>query len=126
MDQRDTLRNQLLNAAAERSARHTQYQQEVQLMLSDLEKKVRIEGRMVAAQWIFLVFLTTAFMLIGGWKHETMTGMWFSLQGIIWFLVGTVFMLMHGFNRLKLDMLKEIKRVELSVLEVKESIAAKG
>jgi hypothetical protein len=125
MDRTDSLRNQLLDAAAERPARHTQYQQEVQIMLSDLEKKVRMEGRMVVAQWIFVVFLATAFMLIGGYKHETMTGMWFVLQGIFWFLFGAVFLLMHRFSQLNLVLLKEIKRVELTVLELKESMQAK-
>ena len=94
-------------------------------MLSDLEKKVRIEGRIVAAQWIFLVVLTTSFMLIGGWKHETMTGMWFNMQGLFWFLFGAVFLLMHRFSQLNLAMLKEIKQVEVTVLELKESLQAK-
>lgn len=125
MDPRDTLRNQLLNAAAERPARHIQYQQEVQAMLSDLEKKVNFERRMAAAQWIFIVVLSTSFMLIGGYKHETMTGMWFGVQGVFWFLFGTVFLLMYRFSQLKLDMLTEIKRVELAVLELKESMQAK-
>jgi hypothetical protein len=125
MDLTESLRNQLLDAAAERPARHAQYQQEVQAMLSDYEKKVRLEGRMVVAQWIFVVLLTTAFMLIGGYKHETMTGMWFVMQGIFWFLFGAVFLLMHRFNQLNLALLKEIKSVELAVLEVKESLQAK-
>jgi hypothetical protein len=125
MDPTDRLRNQLLDAAAELPARHTQYQQEVQHMLSDMEKRVRIETWIVAAQWIFLVFLTTAFMLIGGWKHQTMTGMWFNIQGLFWFLFGAVFLLMHRFNQLNLALLKEIKRVELAVLEVKEGLPSK-
>ena len=94
-------------------------------MLSNLEKRVRYEGRIVVAQWIFIVLLTTAFMLIGGWKHETMTGMWFGLQGVFWFLFGAVFLLMHRFSQLNLALLKEIKRVEVAVLELKESLPAK-
>jgi hypothetical protein len=125
MDRTEELRNKLLEAAADRPARRTQYQQEVEAMLSDLEKKVRWEARIIAAQWIFLVFLTTSFMLIGGFKHQTMTGMWFSLQGILWFLFGAVFLLMHRFNRLTLDLLKEIKGVELAVLELRESAPPK-
>jgi hypothetical protein len=125
MDQTDRLRNQLLDALADRPARHGDYQQEVQKMLSQLETRVRWEGRIVAAQWIFLVLLTTAFMFIGGWKHQTMTGMWFGMQGVFWFLFGAVFLLMHRFNRLYFDLLKEIKRVEITVLEMKESVPAK-
>jgi hypothetical protein len=125
MDRTEELRNRLLDAAADRSARRTHYQHEVQAMLSDLEKKVRWEGRMIAAQWLFLVFLTTSFMLIGGYKHQTMTGMWFSIQGVLWFLFGAVFLLMHRFNRLTLDMLTEIKKVELTVLEVKDALPTK-
>jgi hypothetical protein len=125
MDRTESLRNQLLDAAAERPARHTQYQEEVALMLSQFEKRVRWEGRIVAAMWIFLVILCTAFNLIGGWKHQTMTGMWFGMQGLFWFLFGAVFLLMHRFNMLNLAMLKEIKRVEVAVLELKESVQPK-
>jgi hypothetical protein len=98
------------------------YRQEMQKMLSNLEKKVRLEGRIVAAQWIFLVILTTVFMMIGGWKHQTMTGLWFVLQGMFWFLFGAVFLLMHRFSQLNLALLKEIKQVEVTVLELKQSL----
>jgi hypothetical protein len=122
--QPETLRNQLLDAAAERSPRHTQYQQEVNTMLSDLEASVRKERRMVIAQWIFLVLLTTAFMLIGGYHIDKASlALWFCIQGVFWFMFGTVFLLGFRFNQLKLDLLTEIKRVELAVLEVKESLA---
>lgn len=126
MDQPEKMRNQLLAAAGDCSARHSQYQREVETMLSDLEKKVRFERRIVIVQWLFIVLLTTAFMMIGGYKHETMTGMWFSLQGIFWFLFGAVFLLMARFSQLQLELLKEIKRVELTALEVKEQLAKKG
>jgi hypothetical protein len=118
MDPNDWLRNQLLDAAPDGSARHAEYQQEVRAMLSDLEKKVRLERRMVAGQWIFLVVLTTAFMLIGGFHHETMTGMWFGLQGVFWFLFGAVFLLSYRFSQLKLDLLTELKRLELALSEL--------
>lgn len=126
MDQPERLRNQLLEAAAERPARHILYEREVHAMLSDLEKQVRWEGRMVVAQWLFMVVLTTAFMLIGGYQHETMTGMWFSIQGVFWFLFGAVFLLSFRFNQINLNLLTEIKRVELAVLELKESLAAQA
>jgi hypothetical protein len=80
MDQPEALRNQLLDAAADRSVRHIQYQREVQIMLSDLEASVRLEKRMVIAQWIFLVILTTAFMLIGGYHiDKSSIALWFCI-----------------------------------------------
>jgi len=122
--QPESLRNQLLDAAPERSARYTRYQQEVNAMLSQLEARVRLEKRMVIAQWIFVVLLTTAFMLIGGYHIDKSTAaLWFCIQGVFWFLFGTVFLLSARFSQLKLDLLKEIKRVELAVLEVKETLA---
>ena len=90
-------------------------------MLSALEARVRIERWMVIAQWIFLVLLTTAFMLIGGYHiDKSSVALWFCIQGVFWFLFGTVFLLSARFSQLKLDLLTEIKRVELAVLEVKE------
>jgi len=93
-------------------------------MLSDLEASVRLEKRMVIAQWLFIVALTTAFMLIGGYHiDKSSMALWFCIQGVFWFLFGTVFLLSARFSQLKLDILKEIKRVELAVQEVKESLA---
>jgi len=118
----ETLRNQLLDAAVERSPRHTQYQQEVKTMLSDLEARVRKEKWMVGIQWIFIVLLTTAFMFIGGYHIDKSTlALWFGIQAIFWLLIGTVFLLGARFSMLRLDLLTEIKRVELAVLELKES-----
>ena len=116
------LRKQLLDAAATESRpRHTQYQEEVKTMLSDLEARVNFEKRIVIAQWIFLVLLTTSFMLIGGYHiDKSSLALWFCIQGVFWFLFGTVFLLSARFSQLKLDLLKEIKRVELAVLEMKE------
>jgi len=51
--------------------------------------------------------------------------MWFGIQGLFWFLFGAVFLLMHRFSQLNLAMLKEIKRVEVAVLELKESLQPK-
>jgi hypothetical protein len=128
--QSETLRNQLLDAAAERSPRYTQYQQEVKTMLSNLEARVRFERWMVIPQWIFVVLLTTAFMLIGGYPilgghhiDKAPLGLWFCIQAVFWLLLGTVFLLGLRFSQLKLDLLTEIKRVEVAVLEVKESLA---
>src|SRR5215217_8080879 len=92
--QHETLRNQLLDAAAKRSPRYTQYRHEVNTMLADLETRVRIERRMVIAQWLFIVVLTTAFMLIGGYHIDKSTaGLWFGILGVFWFLFGAVFLL---------------------------------
>lgn len=93
-------------------------------MLSDLEAKVRKETRMVMVQWIFLVLLCTAFMLIGGFHIDKASlALWFCIQGVFWLLFGMVFLLMARFNQIKLDLLKEIKRVELAVQELKDSLA---
>lgn len=93
-------------------------------MLSDLEASVRKEKGMVAAQWIFLVLLCTAFNLIAGFHiDKASAALWFAIQAVFWFLFGMVFLLMARFNQIKLDLLKELKRVELAVLELKETIA---
>jgi len=43
--------------------------------------------------------------------------------GIFWFLFGAVFLLSYRFSQLKPDMLTEMKRMKLSVLELKEALA---
>ena len=126
MDQPDTLRNHLLDAAAERPTRHSLYREEVEAMLSEFEARVRKEKWMVGIQWIFLVLLCTAFMLIAGFHiDKTTAALWFAIQAVFWFLFGMVFLFMARFNQLNLVLLKEIKRVELAVQELKESLQPK-
>ena len=124
----ETLRNQLLDAAAERSPRHSQYQQEVNSMFSAYEARVRKERWRVGAVWIFLVALTMGFMFIGGYHivggnpvDKSALSLWFCIQAVFWLLFGIVTFLSFRFDQLKLDLLTEIKRVELAILELKES-----
>jgi len=124
----ETLRNQLLDAAAERSPRHSQYQKDVNTMLSAYEARVRKERWMVGAVWIFIIFLTTTFMLIGGYHivggnpvDKSALSLWFCIQAVFYLLFGIVTFLSFRFDQLKLDLLTEIKRVELAILELKES-----
>jgi hypothetical protein len=125
MDQPEhTMRKQLLDAAGNGSSRHAQYQREVDAMLSAFESRVRMERRMVTALWIFLVLLCTSFMLIAGFHIDKSTAaLWFGIQAVFWLLFGMVFLLMARFNQINLDLLKEIKRVELAVQELKDSLA---
>ena len=93
-------------------------------MLSKFEARVRKEKWVVGAQWIFLVLLCTAFMLIAGFHIDKSTAaLWFAIQAVFWFLFGVVFLLMARFNQIELALLKEVKRVELAVMELKESLA---
>ena len=108
----ERLRNQLLDAAANGSPKHSQYRKEVETMLSHLETAVRREKWTVGIQWVFVVLLSTGFMLIAGFHIDKSTAaLWFAIQAVFWFLFGTVFLLSARFSQLKLDLLKEIKQV---------------
>ena len=96
-------------------------------MLSALEARVRTEKWMVIPQWLFMVVYTTAFMFIGSYQimgghhDKSPLALWFCIQAVFWLLIGAVFLLGLRFSQLKLDLLTEIKRVELAILELKES-----
>ena len=94
------------------------YQEEVTSLLKKNEKGLRRERWVVVPMWIYLVVLSTAFLWIGGKKLATPVGLWFGILACFWLLFGMVFLVKHFINRSRVELLKEVKQVQLQVLEL--------
>ncbi len=55
-------------------------------------------------------------------KHNTMQGLWFSILACFWFLFGAVFLLKYFISRHNLETLKELKGLELRLLEIQQLV----
>ena len=80
----------------------------------------------MVALWIFVVALSTAFLLLGGQRLDTPKGPWFGSLACFLILQGAVWLLGHSIKRSWLDLLKEIKQVLVLVLELHELVANGG
>jgi hypothetical protein len=118
MDRRDErVRNGLLGQVAPEPARLEAYRMEVQAMIEQKARALRRERWVSSSMWIVLVVLATVFLFLGA-QREGDIRLWFGIQACFWFLFGAVFVLRYFLNRNRLELLTEIKGIELRVAEL--------
>ena len=116
------LRESLLAQQAPDPDRFARYRKEIQMTLEQNERGLRRERRYVIVLWLYLVALCTGFMIIGGMHATTTLGVWFGVLACFWFLFGAVELLKHFINRARVDVLKEVKGLELRILELQDQL----
>jgi hypothetical protein len=75
--------------------------------------------------WIYITILCTSFLLIGGFTSDPTKKLWFGILACFWLLFGAVFILRYFINYSRLEIMKEIKEIQLKIEELREKIAAK-
>lgn len=122
LDPKARLRASLLAQQAPDPDRFARYRKEVQMTLEQNERGLRRERRVVVVLWLFLVATCTGFMIISGAHNTTTLGVWFGVMACFWFLFGAVELLKHFINRARVDVLREVKGLELRILELQEQL----
>ena len=122
----DNLRDRLLGQQSPRTDKLAEYRKEVQAMLDQNEYGLRRERRYTTILWIFIVMMCTGFMIIGGLHPTTVLGVWFGVLACFWLIYGSVELLKHFINRGRVDVLKELKQLELRVVELQEMMKGKS
>jgi hypothetical protein len=115
------LRDRLLAQHTPEPGRLAQYRKEVDAMLEQHEKTLRRQKWYAAAIWIYAVLLTTVFLTMSGFIG-TPPGIVMSFLGIFLSVAAAVELLKYFLNRGHVEMLKEIKRLEIHVLELQEQL----
>ena len=98
------------------------YRKEVAQLLEKNDKAFLREKWGARALWIFCVGLGTSYLWFGGAKLDTPKAAWFGCLACFWLLIGAVELLKHFINRSRLELLKEVKQVQLQVLELQEAL----
>lgn len=122
LDRRTSFRESLLAQQAPDPDRLARYRKEIQMTLEQNERGLRRERRYTIVLWLFLVATCTGFLIVGGARANTPLGVWFGVLACFWFLFGAVELLKHFINRARVDVLKEVKALELRVLELQEQL----
>jgi hypothetical protein len=121
----EKVRKGLLAQVAPDPARLEDYEMEVRAMIDKKARALKRERRVSSSMWLFLVVLSTTFLLLGG-RAEGDLRLWFGIQACFWFLFGAVFVLRYFLNRNRLEFLTEIKGLELRVAELAERLETGG
>lgn len=116
-----SLRDRLLAKPAPQPSKLEAYRKEVEAMIEEKERRLQREKTVSGLMWLFVVALATTFLLIGGFRGGEIR-LWFGIQACFWFLFGAVFLLRTFLNRNRVEFLKEIRGLEVRVLELQEKL----
>jgi hypothetical protein len=124
--ERGRLREGLLSQQDVSSQRLDKYRTEVNMLLEQKERSVLLEKRVTSGAWVFLVVLSTAFIVLGGMRNDTLTGIWFGILACFWLVLGSTFLVRQQLNQRELVLFKELKGLELRVLELRKVVEDQG
>jgi hypothetical protein len=119
--QNDNLRDRLL-AHLPDPASADAYKAEVRNVLARNTRRLRIEKWFTRAFWVYVIALCMVFIYRGESFAQTPHGQRFMFAVVVLFTCGAIEILKHMINRSRVEMLTEIKQVQLQVLELQASI----
>jgi hypothetical protein len=121
------LRERLLDAYAPDSRSFATYQQEVHAMLENQEKMLRREKWGSMMIWFFVVAMGVAFPMTAAYSKELSPKYYFALGVSLTFYAvwGGVELLKYFISRSRVELLKEIKGVELRLAAMEERLAGR-
>jgi hypothetical protein len=127
----DSIRERLLSQLPQ-PANLPAYREEVALLLEKKEKEVRRERRVMIELWLFTVVVSILFLWMGAQRmgskavDEAVLGPYFMGCAGFWFLFALVYFVAHVINRSRVELLKELKQVQVQVLELQELLQKGG
>jgi hypothetical protein len=115
------IRDQLLARNVPNQEKLARYREEVQAMLALQEKKLRWQALYASTIWVFVVLLATAFLFLGASRGDV-SGFYPVMTALVLLIAAAVELVRVFLSRVRIELLKEIKGLELQVRELKESI----
>lgn len=124
MDRNESISERLLSRLP-RPANMAAYQEEVTSLLAENENKLRRNKWTVVRVWIFVCVVSVPALWMAGANFNTAAGNWF-LGGVgFWVLFGAIEVAKYEQNQTRVELLKELKQVQLQILEL-HALRSKG
>jgi hypothetical protein len=123
----DSLRNRLLSQYVPEPGKLASYRKEIDAMFEHEERWLRCEAWISSLSWIWAVLLGTAFALVAGSARDQPAKVYFSIGVMLLLLIvaGAVEMLKLVINRARLEVVKDLKGLELRLAEIEGRLAAR-
>jgi len=124
----EEFRRNLIGQLVPEPGRLERYRQEMTQMLEKNEQGLRRERRWTIVLWLYGVALMTAYLLVSGFYHPTPERSWMAgLAGIAGVLLyGAIMIVRVLVNQARIELLKELKQIELHVLELDERLRSRA
>lgn len=118
--------SELLLARLPQAANIAAYQKEVTSLLAENEKKLRRNKWTVVRVWIFVVLVSAPFLWMAGTHFNTAEGNWFLGLVGFWVLLGAIEIAKYEHRQGRVELLKEIKLVQLQILQLHAQFSTGG
>ena len=118
--------SELLLARLPQSANFAAYQKEVASLLAKNQKRLRRNKWTVVRVWIFVVVVSVPFLWMAGTHFNTAEGNWFLGLVGFWVLFGTIEIAKYEHKQGRVELLKELKQVQLQILQLHALISKGG
>jgi hypothetical protein len=101
-----------------RPANLVAYREEVTSLLAKNEKALRRNKWTVVRVWIFVIAVAGPFLWMAGRHFNTPQGNWFLGLACFWVLFGAIEIAKYIAHQGRVELLKELKQIQLQVLEL--------
>ena len=118
--------SELLLSRLPQSANLAAYQKEVTSLLAENEKKLRRNKSTVVRVWIFVVAASVPFLWMAGTHFNTAEGNWFLGLAGFWVLFGAIEITKYEHKQGRVEVLKELKLVQLQILQLHALCSTSG
>ena len=126
MENRDEGIGEQLLSRLPRPANLAAYQEEVKSLLAENEEKLRKNKWTVRRVWIFVIALSIPFLALAGENYGTPQGNWFMDWVLFWVLFGAIEIAKYDHNQARVELLKELKQIQLQVVELHDFLSRSG
>ena len=121
----DSIRDRIL-ARLPQPANVAAYRDEMVSTLARNEKRLRREKWGMIALWLYAVGFFMACSFMGPKRLDTPAGHYIELFAFLLLIYGAVEIVKHFVNRSRVEILKEVKQLQLQVLELRASMEQSG
>lgn len=118
----DPLRERLLAQFKPDAGKLASHRKEIETMLEKQERTLRFQKWYAAANWIFVVALGTVFLTLAGMREMIPPGTLLGFLSLFFLIGGAVELLKCFMNGHRVELLKEVKGLELQVMEIREQL----
>lgn len=118
MEHRDESMSKQLLSRLPQPANLEAYQEKVSSLLAENEKKLRRNKWTVVRVWVFVAAVSGFFLWMAGTHFNSPQGNWFLGLACFWVLFGAVEVAKYIGHQGMVELLKEVKQVQLQILEI--------
>ncbi len=105
-----------------RPANLAAYQDEMKALFEKNEEKLRKNKWTVGRVWIFVIVVSIPSLYMAGAHFNTPQGNWFLGAVFFWVLFGAIEIAKYHHNQTRVELLKEIKQVQLQIVELQAQV----